>query len=131
MAPPQTTSHAGRRSTDGNLLEALKTWRNSVARAKACPAYVVMKNESLEQLSIIRPSSLDELRYIDGLGPIKIKEHGQALLNLIWQRFYAPSQLLPSSSSSSSSSTAAAIRNATVLLPLPDTPRRITSVGCC
>ena len=69
---------------DEPLLAALKEWRREASDGK--PAYTVAHNSTLEAIAVLRPSSLDELAQIRGVGPAFVERHGSAVLDLIASR---------------------------------------------
>ncbi|MBV9951137.1 MAG: ATP-dependent DNA helicase UvrD2, partial [Acidimicrobiia bacterium] len=78
------TSHHGQGGhghTD--LLIALHDWRDRTARRARVPASVVLADESLVELAERRPSSVDELGLLGGVGPVKAAEYGATILDLV------------------------------------------------
>jgi ATP-dependent DNA helicase RecQ len=63
---------------DEAQFEALKTWR--FERADGKPAYTVAPNTVLEEILRRRPSSLEALIEIRGIGPSFCEKHGESLL---------------------------------------------------
>jgi ATP-dependent DNA helicase RecQ len=76
--PPSTPLHY-----DAALFERLRSWRNDQARVKGWPAYMVAFDRSLQELAARRPSRLEELSGIAGLGPARIEAWGEGLLAVI------------------------------------------------
>lgn len=68
---------------DRDLFEALRVLRLSLARARAVPPYVVFHDATLRELARLRPSSLDQLRHVYGVGARKAEVYGEALLRVI------------------------------------------------
>ena len=66
---------------DSELLEALRAWR--IRAANGSPAYTVAHNRTLEAIAVLRPSSLDELEQVKGVGPTFLERHGADVLALI------------------------------------------------
>jgi ATP-dependent DNA helicase RecQ len=66
---------------DEGLLEALRVWRMRASEGK--PAYTVAHNSTLESIAALRPSSLDELATIKGVGPAFVERHGEQVLALV------------------------------------------------
>ena len=66
---------------DLGLLETLRQWRVRASNGK--PAYTVAHNSTLESIAARRPSSLDELAKIKGVGPAFVERHGEAVLGLL------------------------------------------------
>ncbi len=70
-------------AADGELLERLKAWRATQARAQAVPAYVIFHDRTLAAIASLRPGSLDALAEIDGIGERKLQRYGESLLGLM------------------------------------------------
>jgi DNA helicase-2/ATP-dependent DNA helicase PcrA len=76
-------------SLNEDLLEQLRQWRTeqvkelSEQKGKSLPAYLVATDATLEALSELAPSTLDELASIPGLGPAKLEQYGAGLLALL------------------------------------------------
>ncbi len=66
-----------------NLLSVLKQWRFSTCKKHSVPAYRICTNRTLEELIKKRPVSINELRNVYGLGPAKISEYGEELIEMI------------------------------------------------
>ncbi|MEJ2208736.1 MAG: RecQ family ATP-dependent DNA helicase [Anaerolineae bacterium] len=68
---------------DQELYERLAAWRTETARAMGKPPYVVLNNKTLKAIAAGRPSSLEEVAAIKGIGPAKLERYGQAVLDLV------------------------------------------------
>jgi ATP-dependent DNA helicase UvrD/PcrA len=68
---------------DGPLVEALRGWRKERAKADGVPAYVVFNDRTLFALADRRPRSRGELLAVEGIGPTKLDQYGDALLALL------------------------------------------------
>jgi ATP-dependent DNA helicase RecQ len=66
---------------DEPLLAALKQWRLRASDGK--PAFTVAHNTTLETIAALKPSSLDELAAVRGVGPAFVKRHGAQVLSLV------------------------------------------------
>ncbi len=66
---------------DMGLLETLRAWRVRASNGK--PAYTIAHNSTLESIAALRPSSMDELAKVKGVGPAFIERHGEAVLGLV------------------------------------------------
>jgi DNA helicase-2/ATP-dependent DNA helicase PcrA len=73
-------------AADPVLLEALKTWRSTAARAAKVPAYVIFHDTTLAAVAEAKPGSAEELLALPGLGPVKVARYGDALLAVVAQR---------------------------------------------
>jgi ATP-dependent DNA helicase RecQ len=74
VAPPDAP-------VDEPLLVALREWRLRASDGK--PAYTVAHNSTLEAIAALKPSSIDELAQIKGIGPAFVERHGAHVLALI------------------------------------------------
>ncbi|MGD0653487.1 MAG: RecQ family ATP-dependent DNA helicase [Thermoguttaceae bacterium] len=68
---------------DAELLDALKRWRLEIADEAGIPAYCILHNSVLNELVSQRPKTTTELLTINGIGPVKLKQFGQSLLEII------------------------------------------------
>ena len=76
---------------DEALFEALRRYRLHAARDEGVPPYVVAGDRTLREIAVVRPTSLDELGTIYGIGPAKAVKYGQALLDVVAHEAAAPS----------------------------------------
>jgi ATP-dependent DNA helicase RecQ len=65
------------------LLAALKTVRTAIAREEHVPAYIVFSDRTLAELAVRRPRSLNALRNVQGVGPMKLERYGARFLAAI------------------------------------------------
>jgi ATP-dependent DNA helicase RecQ len=72
-------------TADPGLVTRLRKWREDRRAAQNVPAYVVMSNATLEELAQVRPQSLEALLGVKGMGPIKVRQYGQELLEILSQ----------------------------------------------
>jgi ATP-dependent DNA helicase RecQ len=68
-------------AVDDSLLGQLKEWRLRASDGK--PAYTVAHNSTLEAIAGLKPSTLDELAAIKGVGPTFVERHGEPVLALV------------------------------------------------
>jgi DNA helicase-2/ATP-dependent DNA helicase PcrA len=68
---------------DPAVVGALTAWRSAAARAAAVPSHVILHDVTLAALSAARPSTLEELLTVPGLGPVKVSRYGTTLLELV------------------------------------------------
>ncbi len=68
---------------DDPLFQSLRTWRGNLAREQGLPAYVILHDKTLRELAAQRPSSLEELTQVSGIGGAKAERYGAALLELL------------------------------------------------
>lgn len=84
--PAKSRSPAQRlhvRTADPELLQRLKAWRLSKAKAQNVPAYVVFGDKDLEGVAAAVPSNLDQLAACRGIGPKKLELYGEEILDII------------------------------------------------
>ena len=65
------------------IFEALRSHRLEAARARGVPPYVVASDRSLRDVARQRPRSDDELLACHGIGPARVREHGEWLLAVV------------------------------------------------
>jgi ATP-dependent DNA helicase RecQ len=65
------------------LLGALRAWRSEVARTRGVPAYVVLHDSTIDGIAASRPTTLERLRGIPGIGDKKLEHYGNELLALV------------------------------------------------
>jgi ATP-dependent DNA helicase RecQ len=70
-------------SGDQQLLASLKAKRAEIARLGKVPAYIVFSDRTLADMTLRRPSSLDELATVRGVGEMKLARYGETFLAVI------------------------------------------------
>ncbi len=83
-----TTRKAGAQTmsdlkTDPQVAESLRSLRSELARENAVPAYVIFSNRTLDELSALKPTTLDKLTGIHGIGPSRVEKYGDAIVAAI------------------------------------------------
>jgi len=68
---------------DAGLFERLRIWRGEKAREQKVPAYVVLHNSHLEEISSSKPRTIQELGSIKGVGLRRAARYGEELLALV------------------------------------------------
>ena len=74
-APPE--------GVDNDLLAALKTLRRELATARSVPAYVIFADRTLNEIAAARPTTIEALRGIHGVGEKKLAEFGEAFVAVV------------------------------------------------
>ena len=69
------------RSND--IITRLKDWRGQLSKETNLPAYLIMHDRTLIDISIKMPTTTRELEDIHGLGPTKIMKYGEQILDII------------------------------------------------
>jgi len=70
---------------DDPLFEALRALRRDIAQEAQVPPYVVFHDATLREMAAARPTTLDALRAIPGVGEKKLEAYGDAFLTAIRQ----------------------------------------------
>ncbi|KQV47666.1 DNA helicase RecQ [Duganella sp. Root336D2] len=73
-------------SLDGDeqrVFDRLRSWRMGAAREHGVPAYVIFNDATLREIAKVRPSSLNEMRGISGVGEKKLVSYGDEIVRLI------------------------------------------------
>jgi ATP-dependent DNA helicase RecQ len=65
---------------DPSLFESLRATRLDLARAKGVPAYVVCHDRTLAEIAAYKPTSIEALADIHGMGPARIERYGEPFL---------------------------------------------------
>jgi len=68
---------------DPGLIDTLKAWRLAQSRDQGVPAFVIFNDTTLEALASRRPSTMEALLDIPGIGPAKLDAYGDELLDLL------------------------------------------------
>lgn len=85
--PEASTYEASPRpNIDGELLERLKAWRKETAKSQGVPAYVVLHNSHLEDISARKPRTVADLGNIRGVGLRRAARYGDAVVALVENR---------------------------------------------
>lgn len=75
--------HECSQAVDENLVNALKEWRTQTARELSVPAYMVLTTATLLAIAQARPHTLDDLGQVSGIGPVKLGQFGQDILEVV------------------------------------------------
>ena len=92
-APRRAVAEAGSRpsgapSSSGGgfsqaVFDALRSWRAGEAKAQSVPPYVIFHDATLREIAAARPSNLEELGSVKGVGASKLQRYGQRVLRLL------------------------------------------------
>ncbi len=92
VPPPSAGGRGGRLLADGEAdldgdalmrFEALRSWRSDQARTQQVPAYIVFNDTHLRELARRNPASLVELSRCPGVGPKKLDQYGDEVLEVL------------------------------------------------
>ncbi|GHU11697.1 ATP-dependent DNA helicase RecQ [Betaproteobacteria bacterium] len=65
------------------LFDRLKAWRSTTAQAHNVPAYVIFHDATLREITLARPTALNDLRQISGVGDRKLEAYGEEILKIV------------------------------------------------
>jgi ATP-dependent DNA helicase RecQ len=65
------------------LFERLRAWRRQRALDEGVPAYTILSNRALLSVARFRPKTYPALAEVPGIGPAKLREFGQEILDLV------------------------------------------------
>jgi len=82
LAPASSPQDASGHSA---LQAALRAWRTEIARKRGVPAYVVLHDSTIDGIAAVRPTTLERLRGIAGIGDKKLEHYGAELIALVRQ----------------------------------------------
>lgn len=68
---------------DPALVDALRGWRAETAREMRVPAYVIFSDATLAGIAERRPTGLDQLMQIPGIGQVKAERYGPMVLEIV------------------------------------------------
>ncbi|MEX2142898.1 MAG: DNA helicase RecQ [Pirellulales bacterium] len=68
---------------DRGLFDQLRSWRRQVAEARDLPPFVILHDSVLVELARVRPTSLELLRQVRGIGEKRLANLGNELANTI------------------------------------------------
>jgi ribonuclease D len=65
------------------LMEDLKDWRKRTADELQRPIYKVLTNQLLEDIVRMKPRTVQQLSFMNGVGPFKLRQYGKKIINII------------------------------------------------
>lgn len=78
---------------DKDLFEEMRELRRKLADDRRVPPYIIFPDSTLRELARIRPSSLDRMRRVSGIGDSKLKDLGKIFLDVLIS--YCRDQTIP------------------------------------
>jgi hypothetical protein len=70
---------------DPDLFQRLRTWRLEAAQQQGQKAFYVFPDATLKRIAAARPQTVEELQAVKGVGPKKLDQYGQAVLDITRQ----------------------------------------------
>jgi len=105
--PATALKEAEGQEVDPVLYERLRQWRTQKTKELGLPAYCVLHNSVLEEITRRCTRTLGELELIRGIGARKIEQFGQEIIDLVGSIEARPSEAVPSKTISTTSPAAA------------------------
>jgi ATP-dependent DNA helicase RecQ len=65
------------------LFDALRAWRSAEAKEQGVPAYVIFHDATLREIATGRPTTLEQLGTMSGVGENKLAKYGEAILGVL------------------------------------------------
>jgi ATP-dependent DNA helicase RecQ len=65
------------------IFDALRAERTRIARQQGVPPYVVFQDATLRAMAVAKPSTLDEMIVLPGIGQAKLERYGDAFLAVL------------------------------------------------
>jgi ATP-dependent DNA helicase RecQ len=69
--------------SEQQIFEKLRWWRVETARSHNVPAYVIFVDATLREIAKAKPTSLDALRGVSGVGEKKLASYGDEIVGII------------------------------------------------
>ncbi len=68
---------------DWPLFNVLREWRAERCKEEGIPPYIICTNLQLAKITVTRPSSLNALQGIEGIGKSKLEKYGKEILKIL------------------------------------------------
>src|SRR5262249_29672609 len=82
-AQKSTTDTASWEGVDEELFEVLRGPRRQLAEERQVPPYIIFSDATLRELARVRPSTLEKMRLVYGIGDAKLRDFGERFLRAI------------------------------------------------
>ncbi len=70
-------------SSTGDMFTDLKAWRSGLARQLGIPAYLILHDSTIQEITDTMPISTMDLTAVKGLGPEKVRKYGADILAIV------------------------------------------------
>ena len=70
----------------GDLLEELRRLRSRLAKEAGIPSYMIFSNATLEHMARSKPTTMEALLQVNGVGTAKAHRYGSRFLEVIRSR---------------------------------------------
>jgi len=82
-AKPSKAESGSWDGVDRDLFESMRELRRQLADERKVPPYIIFPDSTLRELARVRPSSLERMRMVSGIGDSKLRDLGQTFLSTI------------------------------------------------
>jgi ATP-dependent DNA helicase RecQ len=82
-APKSKADTSSWEGVDEELFEVLRGMRRQMAEERQVPPYIICSDATLRELARVRPSTLERMRFIYGIGEAKLSDFGARFLQAI------------------------------------------------
>ncbi len=82
VTSPRQAPSSAETQYDPALFERLRSWRLTAAQQEGQKAFYVFPDATLERIAAAQPQTLEELEAVKGVGPKKLQQYGQAVLDI-------------------------------------------------
>ncbi len=65
------------------IYNKLKKWRSEKSDALKIPSYIIFHNTHLMSIARYKPSNIEDMEYISGLGKLKIEKFGSDIIEIL------------------------------------------------
>src|SRR3954447_1383088 len=89
IAVPPPRKRTGRQRFDGPpdpLFDALREARRKLAAEAGVPPYVIFHDSTLREIAARKPSDLNQLSTVQGVGAVKLERYGETMLEALAAR---------------------------------------------
>lgn len=74
----------------GGLFEKLRKLRTSLAREESVPPFVVFSDATLEDMALLHPRTLEDMKEVRGVGSFKLQKYGPRFLEVLREETEEP-----------------------------------------
>jgi ATP-dependent DNA helicase RecQ len=82
-APKSEADTISWEGVDEQLFETLRGLRRQLAEERGVPPYIIFSDATLRELARVRPSTLEKMRFVYGIGEAKLRDFGERFLQAI------------------------------------------------
>jgi len=82
-SPRAKQKEASWEGVDRALFEVLRAWRRAEADSQGVPPFVIFNDATLRYIAAARPSELQRLRAVPGVGEVKLKDFGPTIIEIL------------------------------------------------